>query len=97
MVADRAGRATMTAAEAAVMRQLLTHLTVDVETGPRTEVYLRRSAPFTRSAPLVEVVAVELAAARRLAKAGLVDVDSGGIAHLTDAGLAAAEKARDEP
>lgn len=89
---SRDGR-TVTADEAAVMRMLLDHADVDVEVGPRTEVYRRRPWPYNaadrdRDAwPLVPTV--DQTVARRLVKVGWVSIDSGGIAHLTDAGVAA--------
>lgn len=97
MVAEREGRASLTAEEAAVMRTLLEHDgdDVEVETGPRTEVYERRSWHRPGPSTLSTVVAVELAAARRLAKLppkgpGFVTIDAGGLCHLTDVGRAAA-------
>lgn len=78
MVANAEGRPSVTPAEHAVLEQLRLHAgDQGVATGPNTQTFQRRGKPVHQ---------VEHATCRRLQKAGLVRIDAGGYAHLTEAG-----------
>lgn len=69
----------------------------DVEVGALTELYRRRPWPRSRFAAADDpdtwptVATVELKTARRLAAAGWVNIDAGGLVHLTAEGRAIQE------
>lgn len=67
----------------------------DVEVGPATEVYRRRPWPPRHEDADPDawpaVATVETKTAHRLAKAGWVSIDAGGLVHLTDEGRAVQE------